>query len=82
MICDSVEGYNSTLFAYGATGTGKSFSMIGSDREDGIMQRAIHDIFDLIEQVYLYIVKIHTLNIPVIVLTTRMFSSYMLGSRT
>lgn len=50
MICDSVEGYNSTLFAYGATGTGKSFSMIGSDREDGIMQRAIHDIFDLIEQ--------------------------------
>jgi len=50
MIQDAVEGYNSTLFAYGATGTGKSYSMIGSEKEDGIMQRAIEDVFDLIEQ--------------------------------
>ncbi|POW12352.1 hypothetical protein PSTT_04641, partial [Puccinia striiformis] len=50
MIEDAVAGYNSTLFAYGATGSGKSYSMTGSEKEDGIMQRAIEDVFDLIEQ--------------------------------
>ncbi|EFP88630.2 uncharacterized protein PGTG_14835 [Puccinia graminis f. sp. tritici CRL 75-36-700-3] len=50
MIQDAVAGYNSTLFAYGATGSGKSYSMIGSEKEDGIMQRAIEDVFDLVEQ--------------------------------
>ncbi|MBW0520578.1 hypothetical protein O181_060293 [Austropuccinia psidii MF-1] len=50
MIHDAVHGYNSTLFAYGATGSGKSFSMVGNSKEDGIMTRAIEDVFDLIEQ--------------------------------
>ncbi|EGF99476.1 uncharacterized protein MELLADRAFT_50691, partial [Melampsora larici-populina 98AG31] len=50
MIRDAVEGYNSTLFAYGATGSGKSHSMIGSEKEIGIVPRAIDDVFDLIEQ--------------------------------
>lgn len=50
MIRDAVSGYNSTLFAYGATGSGKSHSMIGNHRELGIVPRAIDDVFDLIEQ--------------------------------
>lgn len=50
MIRDAVEGYNSTLFAYGATGSGKSHSMIGSEKEVGIVPRAIDEVFDLIEQ--------------------------------
>ncbi|CAH7685992.1 P-loop containing nucleoside triphosphate hydrolase protein [Phakopsora pachyrhizi] len=50
MIKDASKGYNSTLFAYGATGSGKSYSMIGSHREDGIVLRAVEDIFDIIEQ--------------------------------
>ncbi|WAR53516.1 hypothetical protein PtB15_3B24 [Puccinia triticina] len=64
MIQDAVAGYNSTLFAYGATGSGKSYSMIGSEKEDGIMQRAIEDVFDLIEQVYReYVVRASYLEI-------------------
>ncbi|KAG0143541.1 hypothetical protein CROQUDRAFT_717106 [Cronartium quercuum f. sp. fusiforme G11] len=50
MIKDSVEGYNATLFAYGATGSGKSYSMIGNDKDLGIVPRSIEDVFDLIEQ--------------------------------
>jgi hypothetical protein len=64
MIQDAVAGYNSTLFAYGATGSGKSYSMIGSEKEDGIMQRAIEDVFDLVEQVYLLLPPINPLIDP------------------
>jgi len=45
------EGYNGTIFAYGQTGTGKTFSMEGmNDPPDlrGIIPRAFHQIFDLI----------------------------------
>jgi len=48
------EGYNSTLFAYGQTGTGKTFTMEGStkniyDEGRGIIPRSIENIFNHIE---------------------------------
>jgi kinesin family protein 3/17 len=45
------EGYNGTIFAYGQTGTGKTFSMEGLNEPPelrGIIPRAFHQIFDLI----------------------------------
>lgn len=50
-----LEGYNSTVFAYGQTGTGKTFTMEGftyhsSDNNRGIIQRSIEDIFNYIEE--------------------------------
>ena len=52
-ICDSVmEGYNGTIFAYGQTGTGKTFTMEGMNDPPelrGIIPRAFHHIFDLID---------------------------------
>lgn len=51
-IIDSVlEGFNGTVFAYGQTGTGKTFTMEGvHDVPDlrGLMPRAFHRIFDQI----------------------------------
>ena len=49
-----LEGYNSTIFAYGQTGTGKTFTMEGftynsSDETRGIIPRCIENIFDFIE---------------------------------
>ena len=49
-----LEGYNSTIFAYGQTGTGKTYTMEGftynnKDPERGIIQRTIEDIFYFIE---------------------------------
>ena len=49
-----LEGYNSTIFAYGQTGTGKTFTMEGFtydklDTKRGIIPRTIEDIFKYIE---------------------------------
>ena len=49
-----LEGYNSTIFAYGQTGTGKTFTMEGFtydqyDESRGIIPRTIEDIFAYIE---------------------------------
>ena len=49
-----LEGYNSTIFAYGQTGTGKTFTMEGftydnMDSKRGIIPRTIEDIFQYIE---------------------------------
>ncbi|XP_043464822.1 kinesin-like protein KIF19 isoform X2 [Leptopilina heterotoma] len=38
-------GYNATVFAYGATGAGKTHTMVGSPSNRGIMVRALNDIF-------------------------------------
>ena len=51
-IVDSVlEGFNGTIFAYGQTGTGKTFTMEGVNEPPelrGIIPRAFHQIFDAI----------------------------------
>lgn len=39
------EGYNGTIFAYGMTGSGKTFSMKGCDTDPGFVELAINDIF-------------------------------------
>lgn len=49
-----LEGYNSTIFAYGQTGTGKTFTMEGftysnTDEKRGIIPRSIEEIFNYIE---------------------------------
>ena len=49
-----LSGYNSTIFAYGQTGTGKTFTMEGFtfdylDPNRGIIPRTIEDIFKYIE---------------------------------
>jgi hypothetical protein len=44
-----MEGYNSTIFAYGQTGAGKTHTMMGTQAEPGIIPRAIRHIFDEIE---------------------------------
>lgn len=49
-----LEGYNSTVFAYGQTGCGKSFSMQGVDNppsQRGIIPRSFEHIFEAISLV-------------------------------
>ena len=49
---DLFDGFNGTIFAYGQTGAGKSFSMMGDlDDQDmrGIIPRATRHIFDKID---------------------------------
>uniref|UniRef100_A0A1A9WUC4 Kinesin motor domain-containing protein n=1 Tax=Glossina brevipalpis TaxID=37001 RepID=A0A1A9WUC4_9MUSC len=51
LVNDVLEGYNGTLFAYGQTSSGKTHSMegiIGDAVEQGIIPRAVNEIFDRI----------------------------------
>lgn len=40
-----LEGRNSSVFCYGATGAGKTFTMLGTVRDPGVMVLAIKDLF-------------------------------------
>lgn len=43
-----VAGFNGTVFAYGQTSSGKTFSMRGAGSEPGLIPLAVQEVFDLI----------------------------------
>ena len=45
-----MEGYHGTVFAYGMTGTGKTYSMQGTATSPGVIPLAITDIFSYIRE--------------------------------
>ncbi|XP_035889977.1 kinesin-like protein KIF19 isoform X1 [Phyllostomus discolor] len=45
-----ISGYNATVFAYGPTGCGKTYTMLGTDHEPGIYVRTLNDLFRAIEE--------------------------------
>lgn len=45
-----MEGYHGTVFAYGMTGTGKTYSMQGIAMHPGIIPQAVTDIFSYIRE--------------------------------
>ncbi|KAL8610503.1 Kinesin-like protein kif19 [Nucella lapillus] len=45
LIGNVINGYNATVFAYGATGAGKTHTMLGTDDDPGIMVQALNDLF-------------------------------------
>lgn len=49
MIHAAVEGYHTSVFIYGQTGTGKTYTMQGDKQEPGIIQLAVRDIFDHVQ---------------------------------
>ncbi|KAJ4458653.1 putative Kinesin-II 85 kDa subunit [Paratrimastix pyriformis] len=50
-IVESVlEGFNGTIFAYGQTGTGKTFTMEGSPDDEGVTPRSFRNLFDKLSE--------------------------------
>ncbi|KAL2621611.1 hypothetical protein R1flu_001816 [Riccia fluitans] len=49
IISSTVKGFNGTIFAYGQTSSGKTYTMRGSQEEPGIIPLAIQDVFRNIE---------------------------------
>ncbi|KAH7511228.1 hypothetical protein FEM48_Zijuj02G0085600 [Ziziphus jujuba var. spinosa] len=57
IVNEVLEGYNCTIFAYGQTGTGKTYTMEGGSRKKngefpsdaGVIPRAVKQIFDILE---------------------------------
>ncbi|KQJ90276.1 hypothetical protein BRADI_4g30490v3 [Brachypodium distachyon] len=50
IVDSAVQGFNGTVFAYGQTNSGKTYTMRGSDDEPGIIPLAIHDLFRSIQE--------------------------------
>ena len=44
------EGFNSTIFAYGAIGSGKSYTMFGTNDKPGIIIRSINQMFTIMKE--------------------------------
>lgn len=54
LVADVLDGYYATVFAYGQTGSGKTYTMEGAmgardEDTEGIMPRAVQQIFDAVE---------------------------------
>mmetsp|Transcript_13963 Transcript_13963/g.13568 ORF Transcript_13963/g.13568 Transcript_13963/m.13568 type:complete len:109 (-) Transcript_13963:1603-1929(-) len=45
-----MQGYNASVFAYGATGAGKTYTMLGTEDTPGIMMHSIEELFNSIEK--------------------------------
>eukprot|EP00054_Salpingoeca_dolichothecata_P019952 m.125031 g.125031 ORF g.125031 m.125031 type:complete len:681 (+) comp23441_c0_seq2:109-2151(+) len=50
MLEKAMQGYNATIFAYGQTGAGKSYSMTGTDESPGIIPAMNKEMFRLIQE--------------------------------
>ncbi|VDK77860.1 unnamed protein product [Dibothriocephalus latus] len=68
VVLEVIEGYNCTIFAYGQTGTGKTYTMTGersdalrytweNDPTAGIVPRALNQIFSVLESMGSVVVK-------------------------
>ncbi|KAK4374008.1 hypothetical protein RND71_004685 [Anisodus tanguticus] len=45
-----LDGYNVCIFAYGQTGTGKTFTMEGTEESRGVNYRTLEELFHIIEE--------------------------------
>ncbi|KAM9704231.1 centromere-associated protein E isoform 7-T7 [Menidia menidia] len=50
LVVSTVEGYNGTIFAYGQTSSGKTFTMMGTKKIPGVMPLAVEDVFQTIKK--------------------------------
>lgn len=50
LISQAMEGYNATVFAYGQTASGKTFTMTGTNTEPGVIPRSVDDVFQFIKK--------------------------------
>ncbi|EJC99085.1 kinesin-domain-containing protein [Fomitiporia mediterranea MF3/22] len=46
----AMNGYNSVVFAYGQTASGKTYTLTGTDEQPGIIPRAMKDVFAFIRR--------------------------------
>lgn len=61
-----IEGYNATVFAYGATGAGKTFTMLGTPNNPGCMFNTLQFLFDEIDEMVRQQSVVYTVKISMI----------------
>ncbi|CAK7347285.1 unnamed protein product [Dovyalis caffra] len=50
MVTSVLDGYNVCIFAFGQTGTGKTFTMEGTEQNRGVNYRTLHQLFKVAEE--------------------------------
>lgn len=50
MVTSVLDGYNVCIFAYGQTGTGKTFTMEGTEQNRGVNYRTLEELFKISEE--------------------------------
>ncbi|XP_020220094.1 kinesin-like protein KIN-14Q [Cajanus cajan] len=61
-----LDGYNVCIFAYGQTGTGKTFTMEGTEEARGVNFRTLEKMFDIIkdrQKLYCYDISVSVLEV-------------------
>lgn len=48
VVKSAVEGVNGVIFAYGQTAAGKTYTMLGNQKDPGVTRRAISSVFELV----------------------------------
>lgn len=51
LVLSAVSGFNGTVFAYGQTSSGKTYTMQGSATDQGVTRLAIQDVFTSIDKI-------------------------------
>lgn len=50
LVVSVLDGYNVCIFAYGQTGTGKTFTMEGTDQNRGVNYRTLEQLFEVAKE--------------------------------
>ena len=50
IVRSAIDGYNGTIFMYGQTTSGKTFTMLGTPNSPGILPCTLRDIFNIIQK--------------------------------
>ena len=53
-----LDGFHATVFAYGATGSGKTYTMVGTPEHPGCMARALNELFETMENDHTVVFKV------------------------
>ncbi|KAL2622600.1 hypothetical protein R1flu_002805 [Riccia fluitans] len=51
VIMSTLSGFNGTVFAYGQTSSGKTYTMKGTAEDPGIIRLSVHDVFNKIQEI-------------------------------
>lgn len=50
LVISVLDGYNVCIFAYGQTGTGKTFTMEGTEQSRGVNYRTLEQLFEIAKE--------------------------------